>query len=1105
MCQKESNKKEFEFLPHQLFVRNFLSQQTPYNSILLYHSVGTGKTLTAISIAEDMRSYLKQLGIRQKIFIVGSPNVQKNFEKQFFDETKLIDESAKKNKISNEKRWSIRSGIANTLLQEISPNINDDKEDIVNKIRKLRNKYYQFYGYGELGNLIEGFKENGTFTKLSKKKIANKFNNALIVIDEVHNIRTQYSHNEDGEENIKKVKTSGKNILKIAEYTENVRFVLLSATPIYNSYDEIIFLTNLMNINDKRKGIKTSDVFDKEGNFKTHSSNNIQIENGENLLIRKLTGYVSFVRGENPYNFPYRIYPRDIPSLKQHSVLNLSYPSLQLNGNPLDNTKNEGHIQHLDLFITNLTETQQKIYEQLIGVYIKKNNEHKTKETIEDEEEDLDEEIELNDSSTFSYNLLQKPLQALNIVFPNSLEPETSIGKRGLENIMEINEEKDSIQFKYKTNKYGRIFSLNEIGKYSSKIHSICNMIKQSNGIVLIYAYYIWGGIIPLALALEEMGFSRHSSNSKYKNLLEESSSVKKNGQKYLMITGNTKLSSDNADDVKYVSREDNKNGKNVKVILISTSGSEGLDFKNIRQIHIMDSWYTMNRIEQIIGRGVRTLSHCNLPVEERSVEIYLHATMNDKEETADLYMYRYAEKKAVKLGKIYRMMKEISIDCMLNQGQKKMSTIDLNQTMELVLSNGEKIKYDVGDKPFSSICDYTEDCHYQCFPKDQLPKNHPTNNHTYNNDFMKNNNSILVEKIKTLFRDKEKFAYHMDEIIFALNYSRSYPMEQIYYALSHLIQNKNEYIVDFYGRIGNLINKENYYVFQPTEITDEQATLFERSHPVPYKQQLIRIPDEYKHAPMLIELPSISQENDVDVVDLIRQKYSVVFGLETTSFKATDWFYKLRTIKPLLMDEYHIEKSEIERYLIHHLLDTFSLSQKLSVLRENPDIQKEHIASYFEGKTVGNFMLLYDLESNTNKYFKMSKAKESVWEETEKVLFEMKLKDDTDIERTYKAKFLPRLFLKDGEYIGFMSVFGKTTEIVFKVKTTKGSGVYLANGNKNSALQIVNSYVNKKEMNRDELTKLGKNELSVFLEIAMRHDGKFRNPEQYEELNKSS
>ena len=80
---------EFELAPHQLFVRNFLSFQTPYNSLLLYHGLGTGKTCSAISVSEEMRDYLNQMGIVQRIIIVASPNVQENFKLQLFDDRKL--------------------------------------------------------------------------------------------------------------------------------------------------------------------------------------------------------------------------------------------------------------------------------------------------------------------------------------------------------------------------------------------------------------------------------------------------------------------------------------------------------------------------------------------------------------------------------------------------------------------------------------------------------------------------------------------------------------------------------------------------------------------------------------------------------------------------------------------------------------------------------------------------------------------------------------------------------------------------------------------------------------------------------------------------------
>ena len=61
-----------------------------------------------------------------------------------------------------------------------------------------------------------------------------------------------------------------------------------------------------MNINDNRPEINIKDIFNNDGSFVTDKDGN---ETGKELLERKATGYVSFVRGDNPYTFPYRIWP----------------------------------------------------------------------------------------------------------------------------------------------------------------------------------------------------------------------------------------------------------------------------------------------------------------------------------------------------------------------------------------------------------------------------------------------------------------------------------------------------------------------------------------------------------------------------------------------------------------------------------------------------------------------------------------------------------------------------------------------------------------------------------------------------------------------------
>ena len=209
---------------------------------------------------------------------------------------------------------------------------------------------------------------------------------------------------------------------------------------------------------------------------------------------------------------------------------------------------------------------------------------------------------------------------------------------------------------------------------------------KASDGIILIYSSYIDGGLIPMALALEEMGFMRHGGKSLFKKppcqvvdveTMLAPTTKKFNPAKYVMITGDTRLSPHNNAAVKSLTDDDNFDGSKIKVVLISQAGSEGLDFKAIRQIHILEPWYNVNRIEQIIGRGVRNFSHKDLPFEERNVQIFLYGTIlnNVEEESADLYVYRMSELKAVKIGNITRILKQNAVDCNINHDQTLLTT----------------------------------------------------------------------------------------------------------------------------------------------------------------------------------------------------------------------------------------------------------------------------------------------------------------------------------------------------------------------------------------------------------------------------------------------
>ena len=48
---------------------------------------------------------------------------------------------------------------------------------------------------------------------------------------------------------------------------QNLKLLFLSATPKYNSHEEILWLLNIMNINDGRPPIIKKEIFDNYGNF----------------------------------------------------------------------------------------------------------------------------------------------------------------------------------------------------------------------------------------------------------------------------------------------------------------------------------------------------------------------------------------------------------------------------------------------------------------------------------------------------------------------------------------------------------------------------------------------------------------------------------------------------------------------------------------------------------------------------------------------------------------------------------------------------------------------------------------------------------------------
>jgi len=1327
---------EYELLPQQAFVRNFLSFQTPYNSLILFHGLGSGKTCSAIGVCEEMRDYLKQMGINKRIIIVASPNVQDNFKLQLFDERKLKEVDG---------IWTIKGCLGNKLLKEINPTGMKGlkREKVIQQVKSLINSSYLFQGYLQFSNEI--VRKSGKATDSMDTKIRNleiEYSNSLVVIDEVHNIRIS-----DDNEN----KNVAKNLMFLVSVVSNIRLLLLSATPMFNSYKEIIWLLNLLNMNDRRGIVAVSDIFDKNGDWKKDKDGK---EIGKEMLIRKASGYISYIRGENPYTFPFRVYPdRFAPNHVFKSIE--EYPKYQINGRKIPNDKK---IEKLILFLTIIGEYQELGYKYIIDRL--RSREETYKMTKKGTQRKI---VAFSALRTFGYTDLQIPIEALNIIYPyngldelvkqiepmeyideeereiidispstgrpskevveeiddvitngpqvvpsvikthnselesepvvtegvegdittlvepdvrnidkvtksaskkksssnseneeiiipvsskktkkstsrqlsveeisfkgtlkpkktatitseskmidasgehiiegptksqlptekNSIkesglteepilsnvstftkkggsssqsdstrrlyiDPKDLTGSQGLKRIMDYTDTKTPSvkgQFEYRRG-VPHVFNQNEIGKYSSKIKNICDYIYNretgvvSEGIILIYSSYIDAGVIPMALALEEMGFTRYGEKAKslfttppvpvvdVRTMRPPNSKKDFKPARYIMITGDPRISPNNDVDVKAITNNDNifredkdgnivdVSGEIIKVVLISQAGSEGLDFKAIRQVHILEPWYNVNRIEQIIGRAVRNFSHKDLPFSKRNVQIFLYGTIleNAEEEAADLYVYRISELKAVKIGKVTRLLKQTAVDCIINHEQtelisKNFEKIEENRNIKQVLSDNQVLNnFVIGDIDNSATCDFME-CKFKCLPDINI-EDSVENTDTYNESFMLINSDKIIQKIKMLM--KMRYFYKKNELFKLIKTPKNYPTSQIYAALSQIINDNTEYITDKYGRTGYLINIGEYYLFQPSELNYKNISIYERSVPINYKHNMINFQIKTNVFKPVIDKRGIGEKifkeeveehmlvEGKNVLDTMFNNYNL--ALETSKVeRGNDNWYQLcgLVLRKMAKEDYIIpadsekERLEIlEQFLIEHIVDSLMMNEKIDILNyiyANKDLETKLPQGYerlkrFYGKMKKYLltklivakgitgMVIFNGPSRTENLniFVLDSDK---W-------ISAKPEDKRDLSDSILKKY--KLKTNLSHYVGFIGFENNRKYMVYQVKDTenkRSTGFRCDQAGKEKIINLLNDIENDDRF-ISKVTKDGAKELCVRQELTLR------------------
>lgn len=863
----------------QEFIKLFLSPDTGYNSLLIYHGVGVGKTCAAISSAEPVKNNYKKIHIL-------SPNLTQNWKDELFNIDKEINKKPntnvqctgntysklvadlipnvseiptnisfynikqmiKENKVSyasfedlKERNTNFNEHQLDSIKKELDLHIDFIKNKMKKIIYKKINSNYLFFGFLKFAKDIENKMKGFQYEYQKINFIKKNYSRCIFILDEVQHIKSK-SYNDDDEKKILKI------LDYIVRYGVDNKLILLSATPMYDTSLEIVQILNLLLLNDKK-----APIFE-EGNTKyittngkdkkiLFDKNNNLTKEGVKILKLKSKGYISYLKGIDPENFPRKLWPNK-KRLKNVGIdINLYDPlkkTRDLSGNIIPDEERI-NIEDIKIISATMKEHQMKEY--------------------------------LKNSDTEGFNV--KIQQLSNIVTPEGVSISSCI-KSDKNNKYHIHNKGilDDKTFLDKEN----------LSNFSSKFSHIINCVNKSRGIVLIHSKWLDYGIKTLALALELQGYREFS----LKDGNVRSRLVNNNYQKYRIISKNSEgefiteeavqnlankkkvaryiiLSGDVSDKVKNelirIARGENKafpnnEGETIKIIL--TTINEGISFKRVRQIHVMNSWWHLNLIEQIIGRGIRNQSHDGLPDKQKNVTVFYYACSyplsSDKGsmETFDEHMYRTAYIKDKKISHIESVIRMNSIDCQLNKNTNTIKisnnpTTDKNGIFIQDSFGGDLYKYTRNDlfRKDNLYEDTNIQKTFKCIGDINKEKEIKLDNEVTNNIYNKNelfSLSVVENKIKNIYGPSilnyPRYSFTIEEIIKKIE---ELPVNavNVYRALNNLID-KKEYFTDQFGRSGYIVYNNKYYIFQPNKQSDIPNNMNDISIPINIRNKLL-------------------------------------------------------------------------------------------------------------------------------------------------------------------------------------------------------------------------------------------------------------------------
>jgi len=146
---------------------------------------------------------------------------------------------------------------------------------------------------------------------------------------------------------------------------------------------------------------------------------------------------------------------------------------------------------------------------------------------------------------------------------------------------------------------------------------------------------------------------------------------------KYALFTGEEEAEVRN-NSVKVFNSKANINGDLLKILMISSAGALGVDTSNCRYVHVMEPYWTEERILQVKGRALRLNSHKDLPLDQRFVQTFIYQAFPlevpnvDKEilGSTDQEIYEHAKLNFIANKTWIDPIYETSIECPMKDGR---------------------------------------------------------------------------------------------------------------------------------------------------------------------------------------------------------------------------------------------------------------------------------------------------------------------------------------------------------------------------------------------------------------------------------------------------